>query len=209
MLVYDENGNLIDTLEERNKDIMEKLAPVLETFLAEKKALMAMKRPERLGYRFSKQLYRVLASYGIMSATDFASIDYDILNDYWNKYLDLTAYYNTYFEIVDNKQLFMAFMGISSRQYRELEHHSDGDIVDLMNTINTAFIGLSFMAAESGNASDRAIKTRLEAKDHGHDMISATEEMAVKALAGERPMAEILGEAKTLGLNLPGLEEKK
>lgn len=214
MLVYDEQGNLRNPLQElneavekRNEAIIEALKPTLDTFLAEKKALMSIRRPASVGYRFVKHLYCAFASYGQMSPTDFATIDYDVINCFWQKYLALTAYYNTFFEIVDNKQLFMAYMGITSRQYEELENHQDGDIADLMDTINTAIVGLSFMAGESGNANHQAVKNRLGAKGIGHDMISATEEMAAKALGGERSMAEILGEAKALGLSIPALKE--
>lgn len=180
-IVLDENGNVIDELAIRNEEIKEKIAPVLKEFLDEKKATMMMKKAPKLGYQFTKQIYLALAGYGFMSADRYLELEYDDLYDYWMKYLELTAYYNRYFEIVDNKQLFCAFCGINSRQYSELEKSKDDDIRNLMNAINSSFIGLGFVAGESGNADIKAINTRLRANgEAGHSVISAVEDKALE-----------------------------
>lgn len=174
-IYYDENGKEIDFLSVRNEEIKDKLQPILDEFLEEKSNMLTMKKPVKLGYQFTKQLYMVFASYPKMPVEDFISIDYDTLNDYWLKYLELTAFYNRYFEIVDNKQTFMAFCGINSRQYNDLENHNDEDIKNLMLMINGSFVGLGFVASESGNAG-RLTKLRLEAKNVGHSVISEKED---------------------------------
>ena len=92
-IIIDENGATIDFLEERNKCIKETLTPILGEFLTEKQENRILKKTVSLGYRFSKQLYSVLASYPRMTAQEFTSLNYDQVNDYWLKYLDLTAYY--------------------------------------------------------------------------------------------------------------------
>ena len=172
-----ESGMPIDRLAERNEEIKAKLAPILEEFIEEKERMFAMKKPVKLGYQFTKQIYLVLAGYGLMSAEKFVDLDYDDIYDLWLKYLDLTAYYNRYFEIVDNKQLFCAFAGLNTRQYAELERSENDDIKSLMNTINSAFIGLGFVAGESGNADVKAVSTRLRANgEAGHGVISASED---------------------------------
>lgn len=194
----DENGNLIDYLAVRNEEIKEKLQPALDMFLAEnaKSNKMGFKK---FGYRLSTQLDNVLRSYGLMSADEVANIDYETIEDYWNKFRDLIAYYNLYFEIVANKQLLQGFMRINNRIYSQLEKHQDEDIRSLMISINDSFVGLGFIASESGNADSKATKTRLGAKDVGHSVVSASEELAVQAVTGktplelEREMAQILG----------------
>ena len=138
--------------------------------------MLKLKKPVKLGYQFTKQLYMVFASYPKMTAEEFMELDYDTVNNYWLNYLELTAYYNRYFEIVDNKQTFMAFCGINSRQYSDLEKHSDEDIKNLMLMINGSFVGLGFLASESGNADSRATSIRLSAKEVGHGVISETED---------------------------------
>lgn len=185
---YDENGNVVDFLAERNKEIIEKLEPVLQEFLKEKELILKSKKPVRLGYRFAKQMQLVLSSYGQMSAEQVAKMNYEILNDFWLKYLDLTAHYNRYFEIVDNKQLFMLFCGINDRIYHKFEKSDDEDIQNLMATINSAFVGFGFIASESGNSSTTATKMRLEAKDVGHNVVSATDEMIVTGIAKKSPV---------------------
>ena len=204
-VIYDENGNAIDELADRNDEIREKLEPILEEFLAEQKANAYSKRPPKLGYRFTKQIYLVLAGYGQMTADKFLSLDYDDIHNYWLKYLELTAYYNRYFEIVDNKQLLCAFMGINTRQYGELEKSDDDDIRGLMNSINSTFVGLGFVATESGNADSRAVSVRLRANgEAGHSVISATEDKIINnseelsPLEIQRQLEGVLGK-KLLG----------
>lgn len=198
-IVYDENGNQVDELALRNDEIKEKLAPILEEFVTEKNTNKALKVKEKLGYRFAKQIFLVLSEYPRMSVEKFIELDYEDIEDYWLKYLSLTAYYNRHFEIVDNKQLLMAFMGINSRQYAELERHNDEDIQDLMNSINSTFVGLGFVAGESGNADVKATSQRMRTKGEGHSLITASEDKLIdkvdsrSPLDMERQLAAIMG----------------
>jgi hypothetical protein len=186
-ITIDENGNVVDQLKDRNEEIKEKLEPILSAFVVEKNEMMKMKKPVKLGFRFTKQLLNVLSSYGQMTAEKVAQLDFDTINDYWLKYLELTAYYNLFFEIVDNKQLFMMFMGINDRIYKQLMNHDDEDIRNLMCTINSSYIGLGYVASESGNADSKAVTARLGAKGVGHDVVSASEEMVAQAVATRTP----------------------
>ena len=180
-IVLDESGNPIDELAERNEEIKANLAEVLEEFKTEQNANRALKRNEKLGYRFSKQLFLELSKYPPMSIDRFLELDYDDINDIWQKYLELTAYYNRYFEIVDNKQLLCAFAGLNSRQYSQLEKSDDEDIRNLMNSINSAFIGLGFIAAESGNADVKGVNQRLRSSgEAGHSVVTAAEEKVIE-----------------------------
>jgi hypothetical protein len=157
----DENFEPIDRLAIRNEEIKGRLNEVLNEFLEEKKTNNALKIKEKLGYRFAKQIYLALSEYPRMTPEQFFDLTYEDIEDYWVKYLEFTAYYNRHFEIVDNKQLFMAFMGINSRQYAELESSDDEDIKSLMNSINSTFIGLGFVAGESGNSDSKATAQRM------------------------------------------------
>lgn len=206
-IIFDENNNPIDELAERNAEIKDKLAPTLAEFIEEKERMMALKKPAKLGYQFTKQIYLVLAGYGLMSAEKFVELDYDDIYELWLKYLDLTAYYNRYFEIVDNKQLFCAFAGLNTRQYAELERSDNEDIKNLMITINNAFVGLGFVAGESGNADVKAVSSRLRANgEAGHSVISASEDKLIEKVDQrspadlERQLAAIMGgSSKLLG----------
>lgn len=185
---YIDNGNeIVSFLEERNEEIKDSLSEVLAEFLIEQKENKKMKRPVNLGYRFTKQLYSVLATYPKMSADRFILLTYDEINEYWLKYLELTAFYNRYFEIVDNKQTLMAFMGINSRQYKDLEMHDDEDIKSLMSMINNAFVGLGFIANESGNADSKATMGRLSARSLGHGLVKESEGQVIDAVAQRTP----------------------
>lgn len=175
-IIIDENGEPIDELAERNEEIKAQLAPILEEFIEEKNTNKALKVREKLGYRFAKQIFLALNRYPRMSPEKFYSLEYEDIEDYWQKYLELTAYYNLYFEIVDNRQTLQAFMGINSRQYAELENSEDEDIKSLMCSINSTFVGLGFVAGESGNADVKATSQRMRTKGEGHSLITASED---------------------------------
>lgn len=189
----------IDELAERNEDIKAKLDDILQEFITEKETNKALKVKEKLGYRFAKQIFLVLNEYPRMTPENFAELDYEDIQDYWLKYQELTAYYNRYFEIVDNKQMFESFCGINNRQYAELENSDDEDIKNLMCSINSTFIGLGFVAGESGNADVKATSQRMRTKGEGHSLITASEDKLLEKvepkspLELERQLASIMG----------------
>ena len=185
-IVLDKDGNPIDYLAVRNEEIKERLQSALDIFLAENKSANKMGF-KKFGYRLAMQIDNVLRSYGLMTADEVAKLDYETIEDNWNKFRDLIAYYNLYFEIVANKQLFCAFARINNRIYSQLEKHQDDDIRSLMISINDSFVGLGFTASESGNADSKATKARLGAKDVGHSVVSASEELAIQAVSGKTP----------------------
>lgn len=200
----DENWDPIDRIAERNVEIKNTLAPLLEAFLEEKNENRAYKYKEKLGYRFAKQIFLVLSDYPRMSPERFAKLSYEDIESYWINYLELTAYYNRHFEIVDNKQLLMAFVGINSRQYAELENSEDEDIRNLMNSINSTFVGLGFVAGESGNADVKATSQRMRAKGEGHNLISASEDKLIEKVEAQTP-----AQMMTLLQSIVGNEPKK
>lgn len=200
-IVLDENGNVIDYLAVRNEEIKEKVQPALDMFLKEneKSNKMGFKK---FGYRLAMQIDNILRSYGLMTADEIANLDYETIEDNWNKFRDLIAYYNLYFELVANKQLFCAFARINNRIYSQLEKHQDDDIRSLMISINDSFIGLGFTATESGNADSKATKARLGAKDVGHSVVSASEELAVQAVTNKTPQELEREMNKLLGVDI-------
>ena len=186
MNIYlDKDGNPTTIYEEKNQEVMDALENIFNAFKREKEELKNSKKAEKLGYRFTKSLYYELSKYKPMSVEEFTKIDYDILNDIWLHYLQLTAYYNQYFEIVDNKQLFQCYAQINSRQYSLLEKSEDEDIRNLMNAINSAFVGLGFLAAESGNADVKGVNQRLRSSgEAGHSVVTAAEEQVFEHKGG-------------------------
>jgi hypothetical protein len=176
-IVIDEQGNVIDELKIRNEEIIESLKGVLQEFLEEKNMLLAMKKQPKLGYRFMKQIMLQLAQYPQMKPEDFVDLDYETVNHYYLKFSELIAYYNRYFEIVDNKNIFMRYMGIDIRQYEILEEHDDEKIQSVMRMVNGDYIGLGWVAGESGDADVKATTSRLRASGGaGHSVTTASED---------------------------------
>lgn len=174
----DGNFDVVDELETRNEEIKQKLEIPLQQFLDEQ--ALDTKGKKKFGYRFMTQIDNVLRSYGLMKQDNFIKLTYEKIEDYWNKFRDLIAYYNLYFEIVPNIQLFCAFMGINVKMYQQLCTHLDEDVRNLISSINDSFIGLGFGAGEMGNSDSKSIKMRLSAKNDGHSVRSATEDVIVQ-----------------------------
>ena len=185
-IIVDNEGNEIDFLAERNEEIKEKLEGAREILYAEQQADKTGRK--KLGFRMGFQLKSVFRSYGRMSADDFVRLTYEDIEDYYAKFDELLAYYNLYFEIVPNKQLFQTFLGINERQYAQLEKHEDEDIRSLMNSINSDIIGVGFLAGESGNANDKAVMNRLKSADVGHNVVSASEDRIIQAVTQKTPL---------------------
>lgn len=200
IVVDGETGLPVDLLAERNEEIKATLAPILEEFIKEKITNRSLKVKENLGYRFVKQIYLVLSSYPRMTAEEFDDLTYEDIENLWLKYLELTAFYNRHFEIVDNKQMFQCFCGINNRQYCALEEHTDEDIKNLMNAINSAFVGLGFVAGESGNADVKATSQRMRTKGEGHNLITASEDKMLETAEKASPLELEKRLSKVLGL---------
>lgn len=199
-IVIDEQGNVIDELKIRNEEIIESLKGVLQEFLEEKNMLLAMKKQPKLGYRFMKQIMLQLAQYPQMKPEDFVDLDYETVNHYYLKFSELIAYYNRYFEIVDNKNIFMRYMGIDVRQYEILEEHDDEKIQSVMRMVNGDYVGLGWVAGESGEADVKATTSRLRASGSaGHSVTTASEDKMLEKVEGkspleiERQLASIMG----------------
>ena len=185
-IVYDENGNVINELAERNEKIKEELAPILNDFLKQKKA--DTKGKTKFGFQFLMQIENELGKCGRLTADQFVRLTADEIEDNWWSFHALMADYNRFFEIVPNRQSFQLYLRINSRMYRQLQEHQDDDIRSLMVFIEDRLVGKGFSAGESGNANDKAIKTRLGAKSVGHEVVSASEELAVQAAVAKTPL---------------------
>lgn len=194
----DENGNRIDRLEEKNNEVKRALEPILKEFIEERNMLLAAKKQPKLGYRFMKQIMLELAKYPPMKARDFVDLDYETVNYYYLKFTELTAFYNRYFEIVDNKNIFMRYCGLDVRQYEELENHTDERIQSVMRMINGDYIGMGWVASESGEADVKGTTTRLRSSGGaGHNVTTATEDKLVEKISASSP-TELLNQVSSI-----------
>lgn len=199
-IILDENGKPIDKLKARNEEIINSLSDVLEEF----KASAARSWGKNYGFRMVQFIEDELNERcPLMTADEFTNLDVDDIDYYWRRFHNLITYYNRYFEIVPNRQMFMTYLGCNSRMYAQLkkggENH-DEVLADTMLFIDDKLLGKSYVAGESGNANYRALAGRQQASGMaGHDVISATENKLIEtsddlsALAIERQLENILG----------------
>jgi hypothetical protein len=198
------DGKTMEFLDYKNDKIKEELEDILQDFLKEQ--LLDKSGRKKFGFRILCQIEDCLGKYGRMSADEFVNLSAEDIEDLWWHFHSLMAYFNRYFEIVPNRQSFMLYARINSRQYKQLMESQDEDIRSVIAFIEDRLIGKGFSAGESGNANDKAVMNRLKSADVGHNVVSASEERVINAVVGktpqelEREMKAILGgDIKKLG----------
>lgn len=184
-ITVDESGNQVDVLAERNEEIKANLQGKMNLLLSEKES--DTKGKKRLGFRMGMQISNELNKYGRMTAEDFVNLTADTIEYYWNSFYDLMCYYNLYFEIVPNRQMFLRYAGMNARMYQQLQESPDEETRTLMIFIEDSLKEDGFSAGENGNADAKAIYSRLSAKSDGHNMVSAGEEMVAQAVSVATP----------------------
>lgn len=201
----DENGNPIDELKERNQEIITSLAEVLEEFKMKQSA--DTKGKKSYGFQMLQFIEDELNERcPLMTAEQFVNLDVDDIDHYWKRFHNLITYYNRYFEIVPNRQMFMSYLGVNSRMYANLKKGGDMQdeiLADTMLFIDDKLMGKGYSAGESGNADTKAISKRLSASGMaGHEVISAVEDKALEkvtaptALELEKQLTAIMGGGK-------------
>lgn len=186
IVTYDENGNVVDFLAERNEEIINSLEFEFGVLLKEKEG--DKKGNKRLGNRMMQQINKVLNKQPKMTVQQFSNIDAHDIYYYWNSFYDLMCNYTLYFEIVPNRQAFIKYAGLNSRQYEELGSSMDDEIREAIVFIEDSLKQEGFSGAENGNADVKAVGFRMTAKNDGHSIVSAGEEMVAQAIAVETPM---------------------
>lgn len=190
-----ENGKTVEFLDHKNQEVVDNLQEVLSSFLVKEKG----DKFKKFGFMMQMQIENELGKYGRMTAEEFVNLTADDIDDLWWHFHSLMAYFNRYFEIVPNRQSFMLYARINSRQYKQLMESQDEDIRSVIAFIEDRLIGKGFSAGESGNANDKAVMNRLKSADVGHNVVSASEERVINAVVGktpqelEREMKAILG----------------
>ena len=205
MIEYIEiDGKTMEFLDYKNDKIKGELEDILQDFLKEQSLDKSGRK--KFGFRILCQIEDCLGKYGRMSADEFVNLSAEDIEDLWWHFHSLMAYFNRYFEIVPNRQSFMLYARINSRQYKQLMESQDEDIRSVIAFIEDRLIGKGFSAGESGNANDKAVMNRLKSADVGHNVVSASEERVINAVVGKTPqelekeMKAILGgDIKKLG----------
>ena len=179
------DGKTMEFLDYKNDKIKGELEDILQDFLKEQ--MLDKSGRKKFGFRILCQIEDCLGKYGRMSADEFVNLSAEDIEDLWWHFHSLMAYFNRYFEIVPNRQSFMLYARINSRQYKQLMESQDEDIRSVIAFIEDRLIGKGFSAGESGNANDKAVMNRLKSADVGHNVVSASEERVINAVVGKTP----------------------
>lgn len=184
-IVLDEQGNEIDVLAEKNNEIKKRLAEVVQNF--QKQQAMDRTGRRKFGFQLLMQIEDELGTYGRISADEIVNLTAEDIDELWWHFHSLMAYFNRFFEIVPNRQSFMLYARINSRQYKMLCDSEDEDIRSVMSFIEDRLVGKGFSAGESGNANDKAIYNRLRSSGVGHNVTTASEDKVLQAVTSRTP----------------------
>lgn len=184
-IVIDEQGNEIDVLAEKNNEIKTRLAEVVQNF--QKQQAMDRTGRRKFGFQLLMQIEDELGTYGRISADEIVNLTAEDIDELWWHFHSLMAYFNRFFEIVPNRQSFMLYARINSRQYKMLCDSEDEDIRSVMSFIEDRLVGKGFSAGESGNANDKAIYNRLRSSGVGHNVTTASEDKVLQAVTSRTP----------------------
>jgi hypothetical protein len=184
-IVIDEHGNEIDVLAEKNNEIKTRLAEVVQNF--QKQQAMDRTGRRKFGFQLLMQIEDELGTYGRISADEIVNLTAEDIDDLWWHFHSLMAYFNRFFEIVPNRQSFMLYARINSRQYKMLCDSEDEDIRSVMSFIEDRLVGKGFSAGESGNANDKAVMNRLRSSGVGHNVTTASEDKVLQAVTNRTP----------------------
>lgn len=184
-IVVDEQGNEIDVLAEKNNEIKTRLAEVVQNF--QKQQAMDRTGRRKFGFQLLMQIEDELGTYGRISADEIVNLTAEDIDDLWWHFHSLMAYFNRFFEIVPNRQSFMLYARINSRQYKMLCDSEDEDVRSVMSFIEDRLVGKGFSAGESGNANDKAVMNRLRSSGVGHNVTTASEDKVLQAVTNRTP----------------------
>ena len=96
------NGEVF-SLADKNKEIFEKLQPVLDIQLKKKEQNMYLKKPFQLkfGAVINNKLLELFRSYGLMDDGDIETLDADDLKDFYLHFMELVNEISESIEITD------------------------------------------------------------------------------------------------------------
>ena len=184
-IVIDEQGNEIDVLAEKNNEIKKRLAEVVQNF--QKQQAMDRTGRRKFGFQLLMQIEDELGTYGRISADEIVNLTAEDIDELWWHFHSLMAYFNRFFEIVPNRQSFMLYARINSRQYKMLCDSEDEDVRAVMSFIEDRLVVKGFSAGESGNANYKAIYNRLRSSGVGHNVTTASEDKVLQAVTSRTP----------------------
>lgn len=181
--VYNDKGEPVDLLELKNQQICENLLATINDFKEREKK----DKFKKFGFMLLMQIENELGKYGRLTAEEFTSLTADDIEDLWWHFHSLMAHFNLFFEIVPNRQSFMLYARINSRQYKQLMESKDDDIISVINFIEDRLIGKGFSAGESGNANDKAVMNRMSARGDGHGLVKESEGRIIDSVSESTP----------------------
>ncbi len=161
------------SLADKNKEIFEKLQPVLDIQLKKKEQNMYLKKPFQLkfGAVINNKLLELFRSYGLMDDGDIETLDADDLKDFYLHFMELVNGISESIEITPTKPLFCAYMGITTKIFNRLEKSNDLEVKKWVDAINGDFVHSIFDSSLQGNGSEKTALTFASTKEYGQETV--------------------------------------
>lgn len=190
---------LEEKLKARNDELFAKLKPKYDEASQQFSLNATRKIPMRVGNMITQNIYTALATYPLMSTSEFEMLDEIDLETFYQYYMQFIAEYSL-FEVATTKQLFCAYMRITVSKFNYLmEKTQNENLKEYANYINDNINGLIYASAETGNTDSRSALTRGKIKNDGQNLVELRDEISVQVSQIETP-EQLLAKANKIFL---------
>jgi hypothetical protein len=200
IIIDNESGKILDKLDDRNQELFAELQGTFERFRNELETNNNKAKPQilRLGNRFTQVILTALSKYPLMSNNEFNKIDSDVLQDYYQKYMEFLSHYDI-FEVPSTRQLFCAFMRITVSKFIWIKDKAiNEELREYAEYINDNIDGLIFASAETGNTDGRNALARAKIKTSGQGMVQNAYETTINVVSKSDTPEQIIAQARKL-----------
>jgi hypothetical protein len=162
------NGD-VQTLEEKNKEILENLRPTVDSQLSKidfRKQSSAIKG----GAVVSNKLLELFRAYGLMNESEIETLDADDLQQYYLGFMQIINRVSMEIEITPTKPLFCAYMGITTTIFNKFENSKDEKIQLWLDAINGDLTHSILSSSLEGNASEKTAIAYATTKNYGQEI---------------------------------------
>jgi len=162
-----------ETVRSEMKDFLTELSKEKQLQLNEKTGKFEVDKYKNLDMRIYTKINSILRKGYILSFKDVSDrLSAYVLKQYFDEFIDLIDWVNEFnVVLVPTKQLFSAFIGMTSNYYNFLlEQSNDQDTINTMKFIEDYILDMNFISAQNGVSVTKPTMSRAKIKDFGHNL---------------------------------------
>ena len=131
--------------------------------------------------KISTRLNEMLRAYRPLSLSDVRELALDTLQSGFIAFMRLISHINKFVVFVPSKQLFSAFIGITTKSYNIIRE--EPAFMDILDSVEDYLLDQNFVSSQSGLSKENSTITKITARGVGHDVVK-TPEVVIQAQIG-------------------------